>query len=53
MSKMGYERRRQDRRVQVDRRRTEIDIVEHVIRGVRRRTSRPMSATRVQVRRIP
>jgi hypothetical protein len=51
MSKLGYERRRRNVRVLVDRRRSEIDIVEHVIRGVRRRTTRPLSLLRAPTRR--
>jgi hypothetical protein len=53
MTKMGYDRRRRTVRVRVDRRRTEIDVVEHVIRGVRRRSSRGMSLNRTPIRRVP
>jgi hypothetical protein len=52
MTKLGYDRRRRDVRVRVDRRRTEIDIVEHVIRGIRRRTTRPLATVREPLRRI-
>jgi hypothetical protein len=52
MTKLGFERRRRDVRVRVDRRRTEIDIVEHVIRGVRRRSTRPLAPARGYVRRV-
>ena len=53
MSRMGYERRRQNLRVRVDRRRTEIDVVEHVIRGVRKPYSRDRSLVRTPIRREP
>ena len=52
MSKLGYERRLRNVRVLVDRRRTEIDIVEHVIRGLRRRTTRPLAFMRAPIRRL-
>jgi hypothetical protein len=52
MTKVGYDRRRRDLRVRVDRRRTEIDVVEHVIQGVRKPYLRGTAAARAPLRRV-